>query len=147
MPRTTEQILILRPRLQVATFMDDVALEHEWQPSLREASQDPPGPTRVGTRKRYVSEFLGRRVENTYVATAVDPARRVAYASTPDSTVKATMEITWDDADGGTRVTLTVDGKPTGALRFVPRALLEEAWQRQLRTTLDRLKERLESGA
>jgi hypothetical protein len=147
MPATTERILIRRPRLEVAAYMDDVTRESEWQPALLEASQDPPGPTGVGTRKRYVSEFLGRRVTNTYVATAVEPGRRVAYETTRDSTVRATMVVAWDDADGGTRVTLTMDGKATGVLRFVPRAMLEEAWQRQLRATLERLKERLEAAA
>ena len=127
--------------------MDDVAREREWQPSLREASQEPEGPTRVGTRKRYVSDFLGRRVENTYVAVDVDPGRRVRYESTRDSSVDATMELTWAPAAEGTRVSLRVEGRPKGVLRFIPKAVLQEAWQSQVRSTLDRLKECLERGA
>lgn len=148
MAATTEHIVIRRPRPEVFAYMDDVAREKEWQPALVEASQSPPGPTRPGTRKHYVSEFLGRRVENTYVATAVDPERRVVYETTRDSTLAGTLDITWDDhGTDGTRVTLTMDGRPTGVLRFVPRAMLHDAWSRQLRTTLDRLKERLEAGS
>ena len=125
--------------------MDDVTREHEWQPSLLEASQDPPGATRVGTQKRYVSEFLGKRVENTYEAIEVQPGRRVVYRTTRDSTLQATSVVEWDDAGSDTRVTLTVDGKPTGVLRFVPKRVVEEASLRQLRDTLVRLKECLES--
>jgi carbon monoxide dehydrogenase subunit G len=126
--------------------MDDVTREHEWQPSLLEASQDPSGPTRVGTRKRYVSEFLGKRVENTYEAIEVDPGRRVVYRTTRESTLQATSEVEWADEGTGTRVTLSVDGRPTGVLRFVPRSMIEEASLRQLRDTLRRLKEHLESS-
>ena len=49
--------------------MDDISREQEWQPSLRSAEQDPPGPSREGTKKRYVSEFMGRELRNTYVVT------------------------------------------------------------------------------
>lgn len=148
MSATIEHIVIRRPRSRVYAYMDDVAREKEWQPALVEASQTPEGPTRPGTRKHYVSEFLGRRIENTYEATAVDPERRVVYRTTRGSTLDGTLEITWDDHDtAATRVTLTMDGRPTGVLRFVPRAMLDDAWSRQLRATLDRLKERLEAGA
>lgn len=145
MPRITETVTIRRPRSEVAAYMDDIDREKEWQPSLLEADQTPAGPTAVGTEKRYVSEFLGKRVENTYVATEVDPGRRVAYRTTRQSTLQATSEVEWADVEGGTRVTLSVDGKPTGVLRFVPRGMLEEASKRQLRDTLGRLKECLES--
>lgn len=147
MARLSESITVHRPRAEVVDYMDDVAREHEWQPSLLNASQDPPGPTRVGTRKHYVSEFLGKRVENTYEAVEVDPGRRVVYRTTSDSTLQATSVVEWDDADGSTRITLSVDGRPTGVLRFMPGKVIEEASLRQLRETLRRLKECLESTA
>ncbi|MBT8336150.1 MAG: SRPBCC family protein [Gemmatimonadetes bacterium] len=144
MPSTEQSITIHRPPDIVFRYMDDITREREWQPSLRKASQEPTGPTRVGTRKRYVSEFLGRRVENTYLAVEVDPGRRVRYESTRYSSVDATMELTWTPAPEGTHVSLRVEGRPKGVLRFIPKAVLQEAWQSQLRTTLDRLKECLE---
>lgn len=145
MPRLSESVTVRRPRPDVVAYMDDVTREHEWQPSLIEASQDPPGPTRVGTQKRYVSEFLGKRVENTYEAIEVDPGSRVTYRTTRDSTLQATSEVEWADEGTDTRVTLSVDGRPTGVLRFVPKGIIEDASLRQLRDTLRRLKECLES--
>lgn len=145
MPRLSESITVFRPRAEVAAYMDDVSRESEWQPSLLEARQHPPGPTRVGTRKHYVSEFLGKRVENTYEAVEVEPGRRVVYKTTKDSTLQATSEVEWADEGEATRVTLSVDGRPTGVLRFVPKALVEEASLRQIRDALRRLKECLES--
>jgi uncharacterized membrane protein len=147
MPRITESITIRRPRADVARYMDDVTREREWQPALLDASQEPAGPSAPGTRKRYVSEFLGRRIENTYVVIACDPGRRMTSETTPDSAMRGTTEIVWDDVGDATRVTLTIDGSPTGVLRFVPRRVLEDAYQRQLTATLQRLKDHLESGA
>jgi carbon monoxide dehydrogenase subunit G len=146
MPSSTQDIVIRRPPDVVYAYMDDIDREREWQPSLREATQEPAGPTAVGTRKRYVSEFLGRRIENTYVAREVEPGRRVLYESTRDSSVEAVMEIAWAAVAEGTRVSLRVDGRPKGVLRFLPKAVLEEAWQSQLRSTLDRLKATLEGS-
>lgn len=147
MPRISESITIQRRRSVVVAYMDDVAREVEWQPSLLEASQAPPGPTRLGTRKRYVSEFLGKRVVNTYELVEMDPGRRMVYRTTKDSTLQATSEVEWSDEGTATRVTLSVDGRPSGVLRFVPKALLEEASLRQIRDALARLKESLESTA
>ncbi len=145
MARLSESITVHRPRAEVVDYMDDVTREHEWQPSLREASQEPPGPTRVGTRKHYVSEFLGKRVNNTYEAVEVEPGRRVVYRTTKDSTLQATSVVEWDDADTSTRITLSVEGQPTGVLRFVPKRVIEDASLRQLKETLLRLKTCLES--
>ena len=124
--------------------MDDIQSEPEWQPELLEVEQTPLGPTRVGTRKRYVSEFMGKRVENIYVATAVEPARRVAYETTPDSSAVVRSEVLWDPVREGTRVTMRVEGEPAGALKLVPAMLLERAYRKALTVALERLRERLE---
>jgi uncharacterized membrane protein len=146
MTRQTRSIVIDRPPQVVYDYMDDVAREREWQPNLRVAKQDPPGPSRQGTRKRYVSDFMGRKVENTYVVVEVDPGRRMVTETTRGSAIDARSEVTWEPEGPGTRVTMTIDGKPKGALRFIPAALLEAAYDKELETTLKRLKERIEGG-
>lgn len=144
MTRQTASIYIRRPPSQVYQYMDDVSREGEWQPNLRSASQDPHGPSRVGTRKRYVSEFLGREIENTYVIVEVDPGRRVVSETTPDSAAEVTTEVTWDPEDSGTRVTMSVEGRPRGFMKLMPRGMLEAAYRKELSASLQRLKERLE---
>jgi uncharacterized membrane protein len=140
-----QSIIVLRPLDQVFAYMDDVRREREWQPHLLEAEQTPPGPTVVGSRRRYVSEFLGKRLENTYVVELYEPGARIVLETTPDSVVSARTDIRWEPVDGGTRVTMKLEGKPTGVLRFVPRAMLEATFEKEVRSTLALLKETLEA--
>jgi uncharacterized membrane protein len=145
MARHEESIVIRRPRADVYAYMDDIDLEREWQPHLLEAEQQPDGPTAVGTRRRYVSDFLGRRIENTYVVVELEPESRIVLESTPDSVVRARNEIRWTPRGDETVVTMTMEGTPTGMLRFVPRSLLEATFEKELRETLSRLRDRLEA--
>jgi carbon monoxide dehydrogenase subunit G len=138
------QVVIDSPVTRVFAYMDDVDREREWQPSIQEAHKDPPGDTAVGTRKRYVSEFLGRRIENTYVTQVFELDQRVVYETTSDSVMRARAELGFEPAGSGTQVTMTVDAKPTGILRFIPRTLLEGTARNELETSLGLLKKQLE---
>ena len=138
------QIVIARPVSTVFSYMDDLNREGEWQPGIIEAHKDPPGETTVGTRKRYISEFMGRRIENTYVTTLFEPNERVSYETTPDSVVRAKVELRFERAGVGTKVTMAFKGKLTGPLRFIPQGILEGVYHKEMRSSLALLKERLE---
>jgi uncharacterized membrane protein len=144
MSRQSFTVVIQRSPAEVFTYMDDVSREHEWQPNLRSAEQNPPGPSKVGTRKRYVSDFMGRTVENTYMVTAIEPGRRIAYQTDKDSTIDAKTEVVYEPHGAGTSVTMSVEAKPKGVLRFLPAAMLEAASRDEMEAAMARLKERLE---
>ena len=146
MSRQGASIVIKRPPEEVFAYMDDVAREKEWQPNLSSATRDPAGPTQVGTKKRYVSSFLGNDLTNTYVVQELDVGRRIVYETTSDSAISASNEITCEGVEGGTKVTMIIGGKPKGVLRLVPRAVLETTYKDQLKTTLRRLKKCLEGS-
>ena len=137
-------VVIRRPIAEVFDYMNDVTREHEWQPHLVDAVQEPPGPSAVGSLRRYRSEFMGRSVENTYVIRAWEPRRRLTLETTGDSALEATSEVRWEAVPDGTRVMMTVEGKPKGAFRLVPRKLLEATMHKETEAALARLKERLE---
>ncbi len=141
-----ESVVIERPVEDVFSYMDDIEREPEWQPNLREVAQSPAGQPGVGTEKRYVSEFMGRRFENTYVNTVYEPNRRVAYTIKPGSDLQGEGEIRWEAVQEGTKVTMEVSPKPTGFLKFLPNGVLETMYSKELRTTLARLKECLEAS-
>lgn len=143
--RYEHHVVIASPVPTVFEYMDDVSREPEWQPGITEAHKDPPGPTAVGTRKRYVSEFMGRRIENTYVTTLFEPHRRVSYETTPDSVLRAIVDLSFEPDGVGTRVTMAFQGKLTGPLRFIPDRVLEGAYQKELKASLALLKRRLET--
>lgn len=144
MTRHAQTIIIQRPVDDVFAYMNDVDREPEWQPQLIEAEQTPTGPTTVGSRRRYVSEFMGKRLENTYVVKVYEPNARIVVETTKDSVLDATSEIRWEPVPEGTRVTMALEGRPKGALRFLPTSILESTFQKEVVTTLARLKERLE---
>ncbi|MGW8267297.1 MAG: SRPBCC family protein [Longimicrobiales bacterium] len=146
MMRFEHEILIQRPVSEVFAYMDDVSREGEWQPGILEARKEPPGPTKVGTRKHYVSEFMGRRIENTYVTRVFEPDARAVYETTSESVLQARAELRWEPVGSGTRVFMGFEGKVGGPLRVVPRRMLERVYRRELENTLGLLKERLESG-
>lgn len=146
MPRYTASVVIRRTPADVYAYMDDVGREKEWQPNLRSARQEPIGPTRVGTRKHYASDFLGRRVENTYRIVELDPARRVVQETQPGSSAKVRSEVRWEAVPGGTEVTLTVDATPSGLLKLLPATVLEAATRKEMQDSLERLKRILENA-
>ena len=125
--------------------MDDISLEREWQPNLRSASQSPPGEVRVGTKKIYVSEFLGRTLKNVYVVQELDPGRRVVQSTDRGSSADVTSEVTWEPVEDGTRVTIKVEARPAGLMKLVPTSILEAATISELEASLARLRERLEA--
>jgi hypothetical protein len=139
------QVVIRRSLTDVFDYMDDVSKEHEWQPNIVEASKDPPGETQVGTRKRYTSLFMGKRIENVYETKIFDANRRAVYETLPGSVLQARAELTFQEEAGGTRVTMGFQGKVGGVLRFVPRGILEATYKKELASTLQLLKEKLES--
>jgi carbon monoxide dehydrogenase subunit G len=138
------QVVIARPVSRVFAYMDDVSREGEWQPSIIEAHKDPPGKTAIGTRKYYISEFMGRRIENTYVTTLFEPNERVSYETTPDSVLRAKVDLRFEPAGAGTRVTMAFRGKLTGPLRFIPQGILEGVYHKEMKSSLALLKQRLE---
>jgi len=145
--RYEKSVIIRQPVETVFAYMDDISRESEWQPQLVEAEQLPPGPTAVGSRKRYVSEFLGKRLENTYVVLTYEPNARLVCETTPDSVLSATSDVRWEPVEGGTRVTMAVDGSASGPLRFIPTRMIEAKFAAEVDATLSRLKERLEGTA
>ena len=142
--RYQEEVVISSPVSRVFGYMDDVAREPEWQPALVEASKEPVGPTGVGTRKRYVSEFMGRRIENTYLTTHFEQNRRVIYETSPGSVLQAKVELRFEEVGAGTRVTMAVEGKASGPLRVIPQGMLEGVFRKELQASLDLLRRQLE---
>ena len=137
--------VINRPLAEVFDYMQDIAREHEWQPNLREAEQTPEGEPGVGTRRRYVSEFMGRRFENVYVNTVYEPYHRVAYTTAPESDTQATGEVVWESVDGGTRVTMRVEADVGGVMRWVPKGVIASVGKKELADSLARVKALLEA--
>ena len=146
MPRIERSVTIARSVPDVFSYMDDVDREHEWQPNLRAATQEPRGPVGVGTLKRYTSVFMKRERHNVYRVTYYEMYVHVVYESTPESATQATAEVRWEQVPEGTRVTMSIDAAPGRALKLVPGKALQSATTKELERMLGLLKEVLEGG-
>ncbi len=124
--------------------MDDIDREHEWQPNLRAAAQEPRGPVGVGTVKRYTSVFMMKERNNVYRVTEYETYVRVVYESTPESATQARAEVRWEQVAEGTRVTMTIDATPGRASKLMPGKTLETTSAKELERMLGLLKEVLE---
>ena len=145
MSRIERSVIIRRSVPDVFSYMDDIDREHEWQPNLRAASQEPRGPVGVGTLKRYTTVFMKQKRQNVYRVTEYEMYAHVVYESTPESATNATSEVRWDQVPDGTKVTMTIDATPGPALKLVPKKVLEKATTQELERVLEKLRVVLES--
>lgn len=145
--RFEHQVVIRRPVSDVFAYMDDVTREREWQPGIREAWKEPEGPTAVGTQKHYVSEFMGRRIQNTYVTRVFERDRHVVYETSRESVLQAKAELRWEAMGEETRVSMAFEGKVAGPLSLVPQRMLERMYRGELEKSLGLLKSRLEAAS
>jgi hypothetical protein len=138
------EIVIARPRAEVAAFAADPANATAWYRNIRSVEWETPPPAVVGTRVAFVAQFLGRRLAYTYEIRELVPGERLVM-STDEGPFPMETTYRWADAGAGaTRMTLRNHGEPSGfrgigapilgaAMR---RANMKDLWQ--LKTLLER---------
>ena len=142
----TTEVVIGRPRKDVATYAGDPSNVTSWYQNIRSVEWRTPPPAAVGSQIAFVAEFLGRRLAYTYEILELEPAQRLVMA-TSDGPFGMETTYEWTDApDGGTRMTLRNRGNPSGFSSAVA-PIMAAAMKRANRKDLDRLKQLLETGA
>ncbi len=137
------EIVIGRPRAEVAAYASDPDNATSWYENIKAVEWQSEKPARTGSRIAFVAHFLGRRLTYVYEVREVVPGElfvmRTAHGPFP-------METTyrWEDAAGGTRMTLRNQGEPAGFSKLVA-PLLGKAMARANRKDLRRLKALLEA--
>jgi polyketide cyclase/dehydrase/lipid transport protein len=141
--RVTSAIVIDRPRSEVAAFATDPARAREWFSDVRDVRWNRQ-PVAVGSRLAFVAAFLGRESDYIYEVTELVPGERFAMTRAEGPFPMETV-YRWEDAGGGTRMTLQSSGHPRGiSLLLAP--LLRSSMKRSGRKDLARLKAILESA-
>jgi uncharacterized membrane protein len=137
-------IEIGRPPSEVFAFVTDAGRLPEWQSSCSEAAWlDEVG---VGAHVREVRRFLGRRLEIEQEVTAYEPDRRFALKSLAGGPFPLAAEMTFEPADGGTRLTFSGEADPGGFFRLAE-SLVARTAERQIRGDFETMKDLLEAGA
>lgn len=140
------EIVIARPRAQVAAFAGDIDNTTRWYQKIESVEWKTTPPLTVGSRMAFVAEFLGRRLAYTYEITELVPGQRLMMR-TAEGPFPMETTYEWSDADAGaTRMTLRNRGRPSGFKRIAA-PLMASAVRRANRQDLRRLKQLLESSS
>lgn len=139
-------IVIHRPREEVAAFAADPANATAWYKNIKGVEWETPPPAVVGSRVRFVARFLGRTLEYTYEIRTLEPGRRLVMSTSEGPfPMETTYEWSEDGADG-TRTSLRNRGEPAGFAK-VSAPIMARAMRRANEADLRRLKGVLEGRA
>jgi len=137
------EIVIARPRGDVAAFAADPDNATAWYQNITAVEWRTPPPLAVGSRIAFVAQFLGRPIEYTYEVREHVPGERFVM-STAEGPFPMETTYEWADAgEGATRMTLRNRGEPSGFSK-VGAPLVSGAMRRANAKDLRRLKQVLE---
>jgi uncharacterized membrane protein len=99
----------------------------------------------VGTTGRFVSKFLGRRIENESVVTEFEPNRKYSWQS-KSGPFPFQASMTFEGTEGGTQVNATIEAEPGGFFKLAEPLIVSMA-KRQFQSDFDNLKDLMEANA
>lgn len=113
------EIVIARPRAEVAAFAANPDNAPAWYINIRSAEWRSRPPLRVGSRIAFVAEFLRKRLAYTFEITEYVPSERLVMR-TAEGPFPMETTYTWEPAGpDSTRMTLRNRGTPQGFSRLV----------------------------
>ena len=138
------EIVIARPRDDVAAYACDPDNATSWYENVRSVDWKSPKPLAVGSRIAFAARFLGRSLTYTYEVRELVPGSRLVM-STSEGPFPMETTYEWVDAgQGATRMTLRNRGEPSG-FAGVAAPLMARAMRRANQKDLRRLKRLLET--
>jgi polyketide cyclase/dehydrase/lipid transport protein len=137
------EIVIDRPRAQVASFACDPDRASSWYENIERVEWQTPPPLAVGSRVAFVARFLGRRLEYTYEVREHVPGERLVMSTSEGPFPMETTYAFSDTGAGATRMTLRNRGEPAGFAK-VAAPVMAQAMRRANGKDLHRLKHLLE---
>jgi carbon monoxide dehydrogenase subunit G len=141
--RVRASTLVSRPLEDVFPYVVDLSTTSEWDPNIAESRKLTPGEVVVGSEFELVAELRGRRIPFHYRVTELEGGRRLVAEGRGDKAVSID-DVTFERANGGTRVTWAADIHLTGVRRIVD-PLLWPVYRRMGREAMAGLKAKLEA--
>lgn len=135
-------LVIHRSVEDVFTFVSNYRNSPRWVSGTLEHTKVSAGPIGVGTVIRTTGRTMGLRVEATRIVTAYEPHARYAFKSEYRQ-VPLTTTFLFEPIPHGTRLTVVVEGEPTGLFKAATPLVLGTIRQ-QFEGDLRRLKTLLE---
>lgn len=145
MPVIDESIIIDRGRSEVfafATDPDNVPLYNSNMISFEQLTE---GPVGKGTRNHGMVRVVGRTIEWTTEVTEFEQGRRLMSRSV-ESPISFGLDIRYEDANGGTKVTWHQESETYGGFfGKLADPLVTRMYVKDVRSNLEKLKELVEA--
>jgi|SRR5829696_4185077 len=139
----TEVVEIARPIEEVFAFIVDARNRGRWDTSVISEEQTSPGPVGVGTTLSSVMSVMGREVAFDWRVSHFDAPRRMTIESTAGPMATG-LTFTLSKASGVTRLGATLEGEPSGMMRFVE-PMIADGVRANLAGGLERMRAVLEA--
>ncbi|HEX6208347.1 MAG TPA: SRPBCC family protein [Actinomycetota bacterium] len=140
----TASTIVRAPREVVAAYVTDHRNDPVWIGGITESQLEGDPPVAVGSRVRRVASFLGKRIEYVNEVVRLDPGSVLEMRSVK-SPFPMVVTYSFEDADGGTRTSVRVQGDPSALYRLAG-PLLARQVKRSVQGDVERLREILEKG-
>jgi hypothetical protein len=139
----TTEIMIHRPRAEVAAYAADPDHAPDWYVNIHSVEWKTPPPLAIGSEIAFVARFMGRTHAYSYVVVELAPAERIVMRSVGAPFPMETT-YTWTDiGEVAAIMSLRSRGEPSGIAKVRTR-LVAPAMRRANRDDLRRLKAILE---
>jgi hypothetical protein len=136
------EVLVRRPRADVAAYMFDPANDLAWTGGITASTPNQAGPLVEGSTVVRTARFLGRTFDYGYVVTAHEPGQRVEMKVDKPFPMLVRYELA-DDPEG-TRVVISAHGSP-GRFFGWAAPLMRRQVRKSIAADLQRLRDQLES--
>ena len=137
------EVVIHRPRRDVAEFAADPDNAPRWYVNIHKSQRLTDGPLGVGSKVAFTAKFLGRELNYTYEFVDFVPGEKLVMR-TAQGPFPMQTTYTWADDGGGTLMTLRNTGSPSGFSKLAG-LVMEPMIRRENRKDLHRLKSLLEA--
>jgi uncharacterized membrane protein len=131
-------VTIAAPRRRVADYVVDHRHDPAWIGGITESEMLGDPPIGVGSRVRRVASFLGKQIEYVNEVTRLEPDSLLEMRSVK-SPFPMMVTYAFEDADGGTRTSVRVQGDPSAWYRIAG-PLLARKVRSSVRGDLERLR-------
>jgi len=137
-------VVIGKPVAQVFTYMANFENNPKWGQGIVDTKKSSEGPIGEGTVWKETIAAGKRRLLYTMTVDQYDANRRFHFNGV-GSVLNYDVLASFEAAQGGTRVTVSIKGKTKGLLGALMRGTIERTFQETVTASLDGLKKVLES--
>lgn len=142
MIKVEHSAVINRPVNVVFDYVVDPNKESEWQEGVLEAGFSPGNAPGVGAEVFEKRKFMGREMISKFLVTEFE-ANKKFVGKVTEGPVKFEVSQTFEAQDGGTKVTIVIQGEPGGFFKLAE-GMVRKQLQSQLASDFERAKKLLE---